>query len=331
MDCITVIVAVYNVEKYVEECLYSIMNQTYANLEIIVVDDGSIDESGKICDRLAAMDSRIRVIHKGNGGVSSARNAGLALATGDYVAFVDGDDYLDKDMYDCMISQLKKFNAQMAVCSFRYIYHNKTKDVSETFSREIITRENYLGTLLKDAFGFYYSVVWNKLIDRDVIRDNHFVFDEKWSVMEDFRFVLQLLTRVEKIAVCSQSLYNYRKNNYGTATYREIPFEESFCNRRQGYLWLKECLVACDYYDQNKNMATDYLIRYLANQFAKAVFSRDRKEKLRKHAEIRKREFIVKELSELPLLFRVKRKIYWNVKCLIEGAVQQLRRIIRQR
>ena len=96
-DLITIIIPIYNVEKYLRECLDSVINQTYKKLQIILIDDGSNDNSGKICDEYKEKDNRIEVMHKANGGVSSARNAGLKIAKGDYITFVDGDDYLDKD------------------------------------------------------------------------------------------------------------------------------------------------------------------------------------------------------------------------------------------
>ena len=330
MKCITVIVAVYNVEKYIEKCLLSICNQTYKNLEIIVVDDGSTDESGNICDKAATHDSRIQVIHKKNQGVSSARNIGLDLATGDYVTFVDGDDYIDKDMYSSMMKQLSSNDIQMAICSFRYIYYKKNKDEKSYFTKDIVSQEEYLNSLLKDAFGFYYSVVWNKLISREVIKNNSLVFDEQWQVMEDFGFVLRLLPYVKKIAVCNKPLYNYRKNNFGTATNRKISFAESFINRKQGYLWLKECLLSCGYYEQNKKWLGDYLIRYLASQYSKAVYSENKKDRIYEHKEIKKHSFLSEELSNISIIFKIKRKIYWNIQYLFFGMMEQIRKRMRK-
>ena len=99
-DLISIIIPVYNVEKYLERCVKSVINQTYKNLEIILVDDGAKDNSGKMCDELSKLDSRIKVIHKENGGLSDARNFGLKIATGDYIGFVDSDDYIADDMYE---------------------------------------------------------------------------------------------------------------------------------------------------------------------------------------------------------------------------------------
>lgn len=116
---ISVIVPVYKVEKYLERCVTSIQNQTYTNLEIILVDDGSPDRSGELCEELAKQDSRIRVLHKENGGLSSARNAGLKIAKGQYVGFVDSDDWIGSDMYGMMYSLISKHNAQIAVCGLQ--------------------------------------------------------------------------------------------------------------------------------------------------------------------------------------------------------------------
>lgn len=327
--CVSVIVAVYNVERYIEKCLQSICNQSYAHLEIIVVDDGSTDGSGQICDRMAELDSRMRVIHKENDGVSSARNAGLKVATGDYVVFVDGDDYIDKAMYEKMVDRISESEAEMVICSFRYVYQTKTKVEKVPFSKKTVSRQEYINGVLKDAFSFYYSVVWNKMIPRELLVKSQILFDEQWNIMEDFRFVLQLLSYVEQIAICQDALYNYRKNNVGTATNRQISFEESFRNRRQGYLWLKECLEICGCYKQNRKQAADYLIRYLASQYAKAVFASDRRKKLCEHREIKQREFVVSALRDVPMLYKERRKLYWSIKYLWSGAIQQARKIRR--
>ncbi len=331
MDCITVIVAVYNVERYVEKCLNSICNQSYKHLEIIVVDDGSTDGSGQICDRIAEKDSRIKVVHKENGGVSSARNVGLRLATGDYVTFVDGDDYIDENMYEKMFQCIASQETQMVICSFRYIYPTKAKEEKKTLSCVRASGRTFLKSMLKDAFGFYYSVVWNKLIRREVVEENNIWFDEHWNIMEDYRFMLQLIPFMDEVSVCKDALYNYRKDNNVTATNRSIPFEESYRNRKQGYLWLGECLEVCGEYNQFRNELGDYLIRYLASQYAKAFYAEDSAVRKREHKEIRQREFIVKELEKLSSWYTIRRKLYWSVKYLWGGMIQYLRKKIKKR
>src|SRR5699024_4494271 len=124
-DLISVIVPVYNVEKYVRRCIDSICGQTYSNLEIILIDDGSTDSSGKICDEMAAKDGRISVIHQENKGLSQARNAGLDQAKGEYIAFVDSDDYLSLNMYECLLKSLKENNADVVRCAIKNVYEGE--------------------------------------------------------------------------------------------------------------------------------------------------------------------------------------------------------------
>ena len=121
---ISVIVPIYGVDKYLEECIESIISQTYTKLEVILVDDGSPDRCGEICDRYAEMDNRITVIHQKNGGAAAARNAGLRIATGEFVAFVDGDDYLEPDAYEYLAAALVEHEADIAFGKFRNIKEN---------------------------------------------------------------------------------------------------------------------------------------------------------------------------------------------------------------
>ena len=120
MDLISVIIPIYNVEQYLKECLESVINQTYRNLEIILVDDGSKDKSGKICDEYKNKDERIKVVHKENGGLSDARNAGMKIATGKYIQFIDSDDFIDKDMIETLYNLIIENEADISMCSNYY-------------------------------------------------------------------------------------------------------------------------------------------------------------------------------------------------------------------
>ena len=126
-NLISIIVAIYNVDQYLEQCIDSIINQSYKNLEIILVNDGSTDNSKNICDYYSEIDKRIKVVHKKNGGVSSARNTGIDIATGDYIAFVDSDDYLELNMYETMINNLEQNQCDMGVCGYSIFYNDSTK------------------------------------------------------------------------------------------------------------------------------------------------------------------------------------------------------------
>lgn len=131
MDKISIVVPIYNVEKYLDQCVKSIINQTYKNLEIILVNDGSIDNSGKICDKYKRQDNRVIVIHKENGGSSDARNVGIQIATGKYIGFVDSDDYIEKDMYEFLYNNMINENADISCCNRFLLWSNKKQIYGE--------------------------------------------------------------------------------------------------------------------------------------------------------------------------------------------------------
>lgn len=167
---ISVIVPIYNVEKWLRDCVKSILNQTYKNLEIILIDDGSTDRCGQICDQFLEKDSRIKVFHKANGGLSDARNYGLSQASGKYICFVDSDDYIEENMIEKLYLAIRKSDAEVAVCNFLYQYEvlGKTPDpYSYQIEKEkVLTGKEFI--LLKNQKCVFCVVAWNKLYRRDV-------------------------------------------------------------------------------------------------------------------------------------------------------------------
>ena len=170
---ISVIVPVYNVEQYLERCVDSIINQTYKNLEIILVNDGSTDNSGQLCDELAKKDSRIRVIHKENGGVSEARNFGVKEISGEYVIFIDSDDYINKRMINVLYSQIKLEEADVSVCGVMNVYENnhipQARNINEYL---ILNNEGFLSEYLKGER--IPGGIWNKLIKSSIAKSIDF-------------------------------------------------------------------------------------------------------------------------------------------------------------
>ena len=143
MILVSIIVPVYNVEKYLERCLDSLINQTLKDIEIILVDDGSTDDSGNICDKYAKKDKRIKVIHKENGGLSDARNIGLSIANGRYLQFVDSDDFIHKQMIEILYNTIINNNADISICDFDKVYENtkikyNTKEISLNFTLDTL-------------------------------------------------------------------------------------------------------------------------------------------------------------------------------------------------
>lgn len=203
---ISIIVPVYNVADYLEKCIQSILNQTYTSLEIILVDDGSTDSSGKICDDYACRDKRIKVIHKINGGLSDARNAGLQIATGDYIGYVDSDDWIEDDMYELMVNACQQYGADVAACRYRLVYPDEVIDKS---SDKIVplSREEALEVYLcgSDTMLIYNSV-WSKLFSRHLVADYEF---PKGKKSEDIMYTTKAFCNMNSCVYIDKSLYNY--------------------------------------------------------------------------------------------------------------------------
>lgn len=207
---ISVVIPIYNVEKYLEQCIKSVINQTYRDLEIILVDDGSTDRSGDICDYYKTQDNRITVIHKENGGLSSARNVGIDLANGKYICFIDSDDFVDLSMLEIMEKEMKR--ADVVICGKEDIWKesiesvNREEEVNENIC--MMTGENaFEHFLLEDKEG--YVVAWNKLYHTDDFKKNSIRYPEG-KIHEDCFTTYKLLLNAKKVAFVNMPLYKYR-------------------------------------------------------------------------------------------------------------------------
>lgn len=207
-NLLSIIIPVYNCEKYIGRCIESVIRQTYTNLEIILVDDGSNDKSLSICEEYAEKDSRIKVIHKSNGGVSSARNCGIKACTGDYIGFIDSDDYIDETMYEELLNALLRNNTQISMCRY-YNVSGEQKTISKLIAdTETISNEHFL----LDIFNYNcMGVLWNKLFKRQLFfkNDSLILFREDIHLCEDVLILTMLAKYSTDIAVCSKPLYNY--------------------------------------------------------------------------------------------------------------------------
>lgn len=217
---LSVIVPIYNVEEYLDECIKSIVNQTYKNLEIILVDDGSPDHCPELCDIWAEKDSRIKVIHKENGGVSSARNAGLDAAIGDFIAFVDSDDYLDFDMYEIMLTQMREHNADMAQCGIVRENADGSVEVWDSFDAPIVVMDNtQLLCSVGEAAGVLPVSPCNKIFKAEVI--DVIRYDESLKYAEDTLFNFSAARNINKAVIQNVPRYHY-VNNSGSASHQKF-------------------------------------------------------------------------------------------------------------
>lgn len=250
---ISVIIPVYQVEQYLEQCLDSVVQQTYQNLDIILVDDGSIDRSGQICDQYALKDSRIRVIHKENGGLVSARKAGLKAARGNYIGYVDSDDWVDRSMFERLYSKLSKEGADIVVCAHTEEYCGKTEIV-----RNYIHAGVYRGESLRDdffPFMLYEASIsrwgvspacWDKLLKKELIYDLQMDVDERIWDGEDHAFIYPAMLNAECICVIDDALYYHRIRNDSVATGYDPKCFERFNYLLNG---LKEKFEKSPYWD----------------------------------------------------------------------------------
>ncbi len=203
-ELISVIVPVYNVEKYLKKCIKSIMSQSYTNLEIILINDGSTDNSGKICDELKEQDKRIKVIHKSNGGLSDARNAGLKIANGKYIGFVDSDDYIAEDMFETLYNINKKYNSDISIVSFYEIYKDKVIGVRDSKKLQELTKIDAMKELLIDTN--IQSYAWNKLFRRELFEGLEFPTNKNF---EDIATTLLLFEKANKVVLLEKPKYYY--------------------------------------------------------------------------------------------------------------------------
>ena len=202
---ISVIVPVYNCKKYLPSCLDSILNQSFSDLEIILVDDGSTDGCANICDDYATTDSRIHVVHQLNKGVSAARNSALALVTGDFVSFVDADDTLEPDMYELLISTITQYDADISHCGFNRVLENKIRQIYGTQQIYIHDADQALTCLIGGRL--FTGSLWNKLYKAELIQDVS--FDETLKANEDILFNYEVFRKAKKIVFADYAKYNY--------------------------------------------------------------------------------------------------------------------------
>ena len=239
MAKVSVIIPIYKVEKYLSRCLDSVVNQTLEDIEIVLVDDGSPDSCPEICDRYAKKDSRIKVIHKKNEGLGYARNSGMLIATGEYIAFLDSDDYVSKDMYEKVYSELKRTDADCCVTGY----------VVKKDSGDEIRKENPLGTavyknddiIIKVLAGMLGSKpnqprdtdvgmsVWKCVYRKELLQEKGILFpSERELISEDIIFQIRVLSQVKRVCTLSEGMYYYCENSNSqslTKTYSKDKFD----------------------------------------------------------------------------------------------------------
>lgn len=231
MTLISVIVPVYKAEKYIERCICSILRQTFQNIEVILVDDGSPDKSGEICDMWALKDKRIKVIHQKNAGAGAARNAGLRVAKGEYIGFVDSDDWIEPQMYEVMYNAIEKYSADVGMCniSSRAEFSMHDSYDNRKFPFELKNQEEMLSIFFRVHGEKGILSVCQRLIHKSVLKDFMFV---EGTISEDVSAAYYFITHSQRTVVTNFSFYNYYNNKKGVTkspvTMKDIEYIEAF-------------------------------------------------------------------------------------------------------
>lgn len=268
---VSIVVTIFNIEKYLNRCIKSLINQTYNNIQLILVDDGSYDGSSIICDDWAKKDGRIEVIHKKNGGLSDARNCGLKHAKGSFVCFVDGDDYVEKKMIETSYNSAIQNNADMVIFSNYVVYSNKQKSVQHLHAKKNIYSESeIMSSLFDECIGSLpndktdYDIgfsPWGRLYKKSNLLDNNVNFkSERVLIYEDLMFLLDSISFFKKVVVLDEPLYNYcfnkesltRKsdsNRFNKIKYQyrylksHSPYHREIFGKKSSYLRFKRTMI----------------------------------------------------------------------------------------
>lgn len=237
---ISLLVPIYNVASYVDRCVGSLVNQTYSNLEILLVDDGSTDGSGALCDEWAKKDSRIHVVHKENGGLSDARNAGIKRAAGAYLAFIDGDDYIAPEYCEKLYQTLAAHDTDISLCNICYEWADgRRKDYEPPHgTREGVCTDKEVLQVLHGVGDLTLCVAWNKLYKRIIFTGNPPLFFPKGRYYEDEFLNYKLLNRASRIAVIPDALYFYfQRDGSIIHQYSDKHFTDLICCIENSLTW----------------------------------------------------------------------------------------------
>ena len=290
---VSIIVPVYQVEKYIRQCVDSILAQTFTDFELILVDDGSKDKSGQICDEYARMDTRVKVIHKENGGAADTRNRGMDQTVGNYVMFVDSDDYIAPTMIEYLYQNILNENADIAACNYLYFFENdRKKDFATNVKSEVLTgKEIFYYRKNERNYGFW-TVVWNKLMKRETVgkvrfRSGKYYEDEFWA-----NEIYQMDIKIVTIPDC---LYYYRQHENSTMRQKKIARSLDLIEAYQEriYIYLKEqkyaeqaykvLVYSLEYLEESKRLITneDERKKYIqAEKLTKDIVNQLKKRKL---------------------------------------------------
>lgn len=215
---VSIIIPVYNAEKSIGRCVDSVLNQGFGDFELLLVDDGSTDSSGELCDEFQKRDSRVRVIHKENSGVSDARNMAMDLAKGKYIQFLDSDDWITPDATSLMVRAAEENGCDMVISDFYRVVGERVSHKGDIDKGGVLSLEEYAAFMMENPADFYYGVLWNKLFQRKIVEEHKLRMDKAISWCEDFMFNLEYIRHTKTIYALRVPVYYYVKTKGSLAS-----------------------------------------------------------------------------------------------------------------
>lgn len=261
LDLVSVIVPVYNAAPGLARCIESVRRQTYANLEVLLVNDGSVDASGEICRMYQRVDARIRVIDKQNEGVSAARNDAIEAAKGRYLQFVDSDDYLAPNATELLVSCAAANDCDLVIAPYWRVKDGESEFVMYSFLRggEVMSKTEFARELMEEPASFYYGVLWNKLYRADIIRRHDIRCNTALSWSEDFLFNLEYIRYADRFAALDEPVYYY-VDNKKSITHTQMDLVSVVKTKARLFAYYKELYEHLGLYEKYKPQIYHYLI-----------------------------------------------------------------------
>lgn len=307
---VSIIVPVYNVEQHLTRCLDSLLNQEYSNYEILLINDGSTDNSGKICDAYQEKNNIIKVYHLENGGVSNARNFGIENCKGDFVQFVDSDDYVNETYIYCMVDKIKDKKVDLVISGIKQVRleENKIYLIKEIIStHDGLYKKNELKQIISDLIeSSYINYCYSKLISRELLLENNIRFEKNISLGEDTLFVLDVIRYSENINILALADYNYLIHSNNTLTYKFRPEKFNILNNLSRKI-LNFCIEE-NYYtdDVRETLDKRYMetIRFCLDENFKPHNNNNILNKLKTISEILKNEDVTNFVAKDKIIFK---------------------------
>ncbi|NCC07229.1 MAG: glycosyltransferase [Clostridia bacterium] len=269
---VSIIIPVYNASTDLGRCIASARKQSYDNIEILVVNDGSTDASLKICNMYAAVDSRICVIDKANGGVSETRNIAIKQAAGEYIQFLDSDDYLAENATQTLVERALATDADLVISHYyRVMPEDEGGEMTALgfLSRtDVMNKEEFARELMDEPASFYYGVLWNKLYRTEILRKNNILCSEELTWSEDFLFNLEYIRYAERFAAVSTPVYYYVKNRK-SITHTQIDLVNLISTKAKLFTYYKELYERIGLYEKYKPQIFKYLISTAEHKYGK--------------------------------------------------------------